>query len=374
VKTTLSEVCTITMGQAPVGDSYNDRGEGLPLIAGAGDFDGLRISPKKFTTAPGKISAAGDIVLSIRASIGAKVWADGEYCLGRGVAGLRPKTELDSNYLWHWLAHAEPTLAAKGRGATFLQVNRRDIGELDLELPPVHEQRRIAMILDQADAIRTKRRQILTHLDILTQSIFHDMFDAVSSTVELGDSLTFVTSGGRGWAKYYSETGARFIQSLDVRMGSIADRDPVYVQAPDNAEARRTQTRVGDVLLTITGSRIGRTAALPDSVAGAYVSQHVAILRPDPDRLRSEFLAAMLGLPRLGQRLIAAVQYGQTKPGLNFEQIRAFALPRPDLNAQDEFTERVGQISSQRAVIQRAAAADDELFASLQSRAFDGDL
>jgi type I restriction enzyme S subunit len=79
------------MGQAPNGQSYNERGEGLPLIAGAGDFNGLRISPKKFTTAPGKVSEPGDIILSIRASIGAKVWSDGEYCLGRGVAGLRPR-------------------------------------------------------------------------------------------------------------------------------------------------------------------------------------------------------------------------------------------------------------------------------------------
>lgn len=87
---TLADVCTIIMGQAPPGDSYNDRSLGLPLIAGAGDFKGDRLVPLKFTTRPSKTTIAGDIVLSIRASIGAKVWSDGEYCLGRGVAGLRP--------------------------------------------------------------------------------------------------------------------------------------------------------------------------------------------------------------------------------------------------------------------------------------------
>ena len=107
------------MGQAPPGDSYNAEGCGLPLIAGAGDFDGNRPAAKKFTTAPAKTCAPGDIVLGIRASIGAKVVADKEYCLGRGVAGLRAKEELNQRYLWHWLTRATPNLAAKGKGATF---------------------------------------------------------------------------------------------------------------------------------------------------------------------------------------------------------------------------------------------------------------
>lgn len=145
----LGEVCQITMGQAPPGSSYNDSGAGMPLIAGAGDFDGDHPEPKKFTTGVSKICAAGDIVLGIRASIGAKVWADREYCLGRGVAGLRAKSHIDARYLWHWLSQSADALASKGRGATFLQVNRQDIGEMAVPVPPLEEQRRIAAILDR---------------------------------------------------------------------------------------------------------------------------------------------------------------------------------------------------------------------------------
>src|SRR5437763_1579104 len=123
----LGEVCTITMGQAPSGASYNTKGEGLPLIAGAGDFKGIRLKPTKFTTQPTKVSAQGDIILIIRASIGAKVWSDGVYCLGRGVAGLRPGSDVHPQYLWHWLTNSERSLVAKARGATFLQVSRSDI-------------------------------------------------------------------------------------------------------------------------------------------------------------------------------------------------------------------------------------------------------
>jgi four helix bundle suffix protein len=145
----LDTVCKLTMGQAPDGESYNGDGDGLPLIAGAGDFGEVHPAAKKFTTAPGKVCCPGDIILGIRATIGEKVIADRAYCLGRGVAGLRARAGLDSRYLWHWLTHVAPILAGKAKGATFKQVNREDIGELAISLPQLQEQRRIAEVLDR---------------------------------------------------------------------------------------------------------------------------------------------------------------------------------------------------------------------------------
>jgi type I restriction enzyme S subunit len=172
----LDTVCDLTMGQAPEGESYNSEGVGLPLIAGAGDFGAVHPDAKKFTTSPGKVCRTGDIVLGIRATIGEKVVADREYCLGRGVAGLRTKPGLETRYLWHWLTHVSPTLVSKARGATFKQVNRDDIGGLAINLPSLPEQQRIADILDRAETLRAKRRAALAQLDILTQAIFLEMF------------------------------------------------------------------------------------------------------------------------------------------------------------------------------------------------------
>ncbi len=117
----LDKYCEIVMGQSPSGESYNYEAKGLKLIAGAGDFGEVYPSAKKYTTEASKISKYGDIVLGIRASIGDKVLSDGEYCLGRGVAGLRPLSKLDARYLWHWLDHIRPILSAKSKGATFKQ-------------------------------------------------------------------------------------------------------------------------------------------------------------------------------------------------------------------------------------------------------------
>jgi type I restriction enzyme S subunit len=156
-------------------------------------------------------------------------------------------------------------------------------------------------------------------------------------------------------------------------MNRLEDDHAVYVEAPQNAEAKRCRVQRGDVLLTITGSRIGRVAAVTNDPGESYISQHVAILRLS-EGLLPEYLSAFLALERGGQMQIARSQYGQTKPGLNLEQIRQFAVPVPELSAQRRY------VSAQRSV--RAVQLKLEYFQkdhgimtqSITARAFAGKL
>ena len=131
----------------------------------------------------------------------------------------------------------------------------------------LYEQRRIADQLEEADRLCRTRRYTLELADTFLPAAFLEFFgDPITNPLnlpvaELGDLLSFVTSGSRGWAEYYSPEGDRFIRSLDVRMNNISDEDAVFVEPPDVAEADRTRVQPGDVLLTITGSRIGRASA-----------------------------------------------------------------------------------------------------------------
>jgi type I restriction enzyme S subunit len=170
----------------------------------------------------------------------------------------------------------------------------------------------------------------------------------------------------------YSTSDFGFIRSLDVQMNEIGEKDVAYVAAPNNAEATRTRVRENDVLLTITGSLIGRVARVPKEHAGAYISQHVAILRLSKG-LDPEFLARFLSMDE-GQRLVQKSQYGQTKPGLNFDQIRRFKVPLPSVELQKKFVAIADRVSA-RLMKSRALMCDAEtLFSSLQQRAFRGEL
>ena len=222
---------------------------------------------------------------------------------------------------------------------------------LAIPLPPIDEQRRIVDLLSRAENIVRMRREAEARAKEIIPALFLDMFGDPARNERgwevrsVGELLSFITSGSRGWAEHYSSSGARFVRSLDVRMNSISDEDIAYVQPPIGAEAERTRVRAGDVLLTITGSRIGRVSAAPVRLNGAFISQHVAILRPSAG-MHPEFLSMFLSLENGGQREISRLQYGQTKPGLNLSQIRQFLIPVPSLELQSVFAERIARLRS----------------------------
>lgn len=370
--TTLADVCTITMGQAPSGSSYNDRGEGLPLIAGAGDFKGGVLAPTKFTTEPGKVSKPGDIVLSIRASIGAKVWADGEYCLGRGVASLRARPELDDKYLWHWLTRSERDLASKGRGATFLQVNKNDIGEMPIVLPPLSEQRRIAAILDHADALRAKRRQVLTHLDALTQSIFNDMFGSEIWDSTLSDiaDIQIGPFGSLLHKEDYVSGGVPVINPMHIRDGQLQPDGEFSVAEQKAASLSLYRLREGDVVLGRRGE-MGRAGIASAQHVGMLCGTGSLILRPRG--VDSRFLHSVVTSPRMKAHLERS-SLGATLPNLNATIVKRSPAPKAPNFVQANFAERLRAVEESLITAHRATRSDDELFASIQSRAFRGEL
>ena len=370
----LVAVADITMGQAPEGESYNLDGEGLPLIAGAGDFGELHPKPKKFTTAPGKTCQAGDVILGIRATIGEKVLADGTYCLGRGVAGLRAKSGLDERYLWHWLTDAAPRLAAKAKGATFKQVNREDIGELRIALPPLPEQRRIAAILDKADELRAKRRAALAKLDSLTQSIFLDMFGDPKLNPRNWPWKKLMDLGAldRGVSKHRPRNAPEllggpypFVQTGDVANcdGYIRNHSGTY------SEQGLRQSRMwpaGTLCITIAAN-IAKTgiltfdACFPDSVVGFRAEERATV---EFVRVWLSFLQASLekSAPESAQK------------NINLEILRALDVPAPDIELRREFAHKLDAIERCRGSFRQTIDGFDALFGAVQHRAFRGDL
>ncbi|MDK9295517.1 restriction endonuclease subunit S [Propionibacterium freudenreichii] len=372
----LGEVCAVTMGQAPPGASYNTNGEGLPLIAGAGDFKNRHLSPKKHTTSPQRICIAGDIILSIRASIGEKVIADAQYCLGRGVAGLRAKKVLDSQYLWHWLTSSERDLSARGRGATFLQVNKSDIDSLQLPLPPLDEQRRIAAILDQADAIRTKRRQQLNPLGELPGSLFWSNFSANYPIVRLEEVGTVQGGLQISRARAANPIEVPYLRVANVQRSNLDLSEIKLLRATDR-EITRTRLIAGDLLFVeghASQFEVGRVSLWNGELRECVHQNHLIRFRASRRRLEPRFAEIWFNTQRGATHFRRAARTTSGLHTISATTVKSAPLPLPPIEIQRAFVERVEHINAQRSRVEAALACDDELFASLQSRAFKGEL
>lgn len=364
------------MGQAPHGTTYNNTNEGWPLIAGAGDFVGDRPVAKKYTTAPTKLCATGDIILSIRASIGDRVLADQEFCLGRGVAGLRARPDrLDRRYLWHWLSVSKRELSERGRGATFLQVSRADIAGLRVPLPPLPEQRRIAAILDRVELLRADRRRGMANIASLRPAAFGSRFGAALDAAEFVELGTLVDPArpityGILMPGPHIPSGVPYVRVTDmdgqgIRLDGLRSTSKAIAD-----DYRRSTLHEGDLLMSIRG-HVGRTAIVPPELQGANITQDTA--RIPLEGCEPEFVRAWINGVWV-QEWMRRHTKGVAVKGINLGDVRR--LPVPDLprEQQLEFAAFAHAVSGLAASTEAHVAKLDELFASLQHRAFRGEL
>jgi len=148
--------------------------------------------------------------------------------------------------------------------------------------------------------------------------------------VELRNLLSFITSGSRGWAKYYRDSGSLFLRIQNVGRNELRLDDTAFVAPPDTPEARRTRVQPGDVLLSITAD-LGRTAVVPEGIGPAHINQHLAILRTEG--IEPSFLASYLALGP-GRYQFKRLDRLGVKSGLNFDDIRGLRIPLPPLAEQ----------------------------------------
>jgi type I restriction enzyme, S subunit len=155
------------------------------------------------------------------------------------------------------------------------------------------------------------------------------------SVVRLGDEVTKVGSGitPGGGEKVYKQQGRPFIRSQNVGWGRLLLSDLAFIDDNTHRTFNDTEIQENDVLLNITGASIGRSAVADARVAKGNVNQHVCIIRTDKNRLAPQFLNYFL-LSHRGQEQIDSFQAGGSREGLNFGQVRAIRLARPDLPEQ----------------------------------------
>ncbi|RBP62775.1 type I restriction enzyme S subunit [Brevibacterium sanguinis] len=283
---------------------------------------------------------------------------------------ITPSGLVDRAYLYYFLSWS-PTVskvASKATGANLPRIKPSALAEVRIPLPPVDEQRRIAEILDKADAIRQKRRQTIAHLTSLHQSIFHDMFAGFNEYEQLGN-LFSVSSGSTPDRRDPSFFGGSipWVKTGEVD-GRILDTEEKVTQSGRESAGLKLHP-AGSLIIAMygQGKTRGRAAILG---IPATTNQACAVLPPSSE-INSQFVLTQL---RIGYERLRSSARGGNQANLNLNLIRSFTIKIAPLNLQDEFETRSSLVEGQIDMARAAYLQSDHLFASLQSRAFRGEL
>ncbi|GJL44298.1 MULTISPECIES: restriction endonuclease subunit S [Enterobacterales] len=377
----LGDVCQITMGQAPSGSFYNEKGQGYALIAGAGDFGQKKPIPKKYTTKASKLSKLGDIILCIRATIGDLNWSDKEYCLGRGVAGLRGKESLDQGFLWHCLNYNRNVLSSKGTGSTFKQISRNHIEELIIPLPPIEEQRRIADILDKADGIRQKRKQAIKLAENFLRVTFLEMFNnpvknpknlKKAPITELAEIITGFAFKSNDYVGDSLES-VRLCRGANTLTGYLDWGDTKFWPKNKLEKLDNYLIKAGDIILAMDRPWISnglKVCIFPENQRETYLVQRVARLRPRCESY-TNYIYSCIKSPAFEKHCRPTET---TVPHISPVELKNFEVLIPNSELMDKYHSIASTINNSLNKMDTCNISGDALFSKLCQQAFSGHL
>lgn len=265
---------------------------------------------------------------------------------------LLPKDNIDISYLYY--AVTAMNLAKYYTGATIPHIYFKDYRKEKLPLVDKLEQKKIVEVLSKIDALRSCHERQLYDFEVLVKSRFIEMFgDPVTNPLHwpiclLGEQIKFITSGSRGWAKYFTNDGAYFITIKNVKNSNVKIDDMQYIIPPNNAEAIRTKVQEGDLLISITAD-LGRTGVVSKEIAehGGYINQHLTCVRLNQENVNPLYVSYYME-SEAGKRQFNLKNQSAVKAGLNFESIRSLNLMLPPIELQHDYISFVKQVNKSK--------------------------
>ncbi len=281
----------------------------------------------------------------------------------QSLAAIRSNKHSVDQFLFHVLDSAYGRLRAlTGDGRSGL--NLELIKSFRFLVPPAAEQRAIAAVLDSIDEAIERTEAVVAATEHLRDALLHELMTrgvpgwhtewkhapgigtipASWNVKRLGDVVMHVGSGvtPRGGKSAYTAVGIPFLRSQNVHFAGLRLDDVAYIPPETDQAMSRSRVKPLDVLLNITGASIGRCTIVPHDLGPANVNQHVCIIRTN-EACNPAFLAEWLSTPR-SQREIDEVQVGQSRQGLNYQQVRQLTMVRPSRTEQDQMAHALGAV------------------------------
>ena len=379
----LKDCCAIIAGQSPESKYYNQEGDGLPFFQGKADFGELYPTLRVYCKQPIRIAEKDDILLSVRAPVGATNLSPCKVCIGRGLTAIRPSQELSAKYLLYFLRYFEVHLQRMGTGTTFKAITQKIVKNIEVPVPPLAEQERIVArieeLFSELDAGVETLKKTKAQLDVYRQAVYSSYFDSIHDMHLITDFFS-ISSGLTKNSKrntysltmpylrvanvYYNRLDLREIKSIGVKESEVPDK---LLQKGD--------------LLFVEGNgskdQIGRVAIWDGSIENCLHQNHLIKGRP-LDNMLSHYALYFL-LSKYGRKQI--LQAASSTSGLytlSTGKISNLMIPYCSLKQQkiiiEEIESRLSVCDSIEQTINAALEQANALRHSILKEAFEGNL
>ena len=380
------DVATITLGQSPPSETYNDSGNGLPFFQGKADFGPRSPQVRLWCSAPLRVAEPNDILISVRAPVGDVNIADQRCSIGRGLAAIR-SLRLDHEFLYYALIHAKPLLEAEGTGSTFDSINRYTLENFEITAPSdIEEQRMIARALramQRAAEIEARTTVTFAALKSATMAkLFREGLrgEPLKQTeigeipeswevVRLGDLCSRIDYGT---SQRCSEepTAHPVLRIPNIIHGMIDTINLKYAEVGVLTEREIEKLRLvpGDLLFVRTnGNRqyTGRCAVYEGRPAGALFASYLIRVRLPSGAVDPFFVQQYLSEVGREQITRRANPAADGKFNVDTGILRDLKIPRPSLSEQQEIVAVLAALDERRRLAQRCHASLERLFSSV---------
>ena len=378
----LGKVCELIMGQSPPGSTYTDKPEGLPFFQGKADFGEYFPTVRVWCTQPIKIAEEGDILISVRAPVGPVNMNNLKCCIGRGLVAIRCKDDVINWSIFWYLRSIEAQISSLGSGSTFGAITRGDLISLQIPLPQIKEQKRIAAklkeLMQEVERARTACEKQLEAAKSLPAAYLREIFESEEAKKwerkRLGEVYEVCQYGLTATAT--NDKGFPYIRITDIDdLGNINIDGIKFVDCDENTHKKYALEK-GDILFARSGS-IGRTFLYNEIPPKAIFASYLIRFRLNQMLINPSWLFYYTHSVQYYQ-FIEEKKHTVSQPNINAEEYKSLSIPLPSLPVQQriaaELKENMAEVDKLRTSIEKQLEAINVLPQAILRKAFRGEL
>lgn len=345
----LSDTCVIVAGQSPDSKYYNFEKVGIPFFQGKADFGELYPTARVYCSNPIRVAEKGDILLSVRAPVGATNIAPFRCCIGRGLTAIRPKDGLHAKYLLYFLRYFESQLSQRGTGTTFNAVTQKTVKSIQVPVLSLHMQEEIVRKIEElfseldkaVEALETIQQQLVVYRQAVVTVAFPSM--SKENTVRL-DSISTISGGITKGRKLDANDLIKlpYLRVANVQNGYL-DLSEIKTIELKASEKDKYLLQFGDVLYTEGGDRdkLGRGTIWQNEIPDCVHQNHIFKARLNQKCANPKYVAYWSMSTPARNYFYSRGKQSVNLASINKTILSALLLPLPSLEEQTKIVQTI---------------------------------